>query len=219
MSFTATLPAYLPDASYFIQFLPCRFVLIADHVQFQKRSAITRNSIAPGIPALSVPVQHNGYKKPIYQKEIAFIENWNFKHLKTIHHKFNTAPYFDDYFPEIEQILKNTNNCLTDFLTAFLNFFLKRLKIGSTIVQTSSLNFTGKLEDNLIDFAKSNDLHRYYLLQKDADARQIDTSKLNGAHIETCIFPKLKSPQIAEMNILDFLFQYGPEASFIIRDL
>jgi WbqC-like protein family len=219
MRFTAILPAYLPNVSYLTQFLPCRFVLIADHVQFQKRSSITRNRISENASILSVPVIHDGYKKAIFQKEIANIENWNGKHLKTIHHKFNTAPYFDDYFPEIEILLANGSGNLSDFLMRFLIFFAQKLKIGTQLTATSQINFEGTLEDALIRFAKSKNLKTYYYMQHDREAGLLDTQKLGVEKINTETFPKLKSESLAKMNILEFLFQYGPEASFMLRDV
>ncbi|KAA3613269.1 MAG: hypothetical protein D8M58_13260 [Calditrichaeota bacterium] len=220
MSFTAVLPVYLPKASYFIPFLTCKTVLFADHVQFRKRSSIIRNRISQNGPVLSIPVKHNGYAKAIYTKEIAQIENWNLKHLKCIYHTFNTAPYFDDYFPEIESILKMPVSSLSDFLLKLTGHFLDRLKINVTIKKTSELNFKNNLEDELIKFAKKNEhLSTYYYFQKDVDNGSLNIQSLNDESLSTCVFPQLITNDISTLSVLELLFQYGPEAAFLIRDL
>jgi hypothetical protein len=219
MSFTTILPEYLPNVEYFSFFLPCKTVLIADHVQYRKRSSITRKIIAKGEVPLRIPVKHCGHEKPIYQKKIAPTENWNLKHIKSIRHSFNTAPYFDEFFPEIEAILMKPGDQLIGFLLTFILFFVKKFKISARIKQTSELNFHQQLENELIRFAGNENLTEYFYNKHHAESGWINTAQLNNAQIKTIEFPSLKSKKITQMNASDFLFQYGPEAPFILRDL
>ncbi len=219
MNFTAVLPEYLPNVEYFLSFLPCKTTLIADHVQFRKRSSITRNSILQGFPPLSIPIKHNMVAKAIYLKEINFLENWNRKHLKNIQHSFNKAPYFDDFYPEICLLLEKPDIRLTDFLIRFIVYFLRKLKISTDIIQASDEKIKLNLEEGLIEFARKYNFSQYFYKEQHAEMGWINTEILNAANISTTIYAPVKSEEMAQLNILDFLFQFGPEAPFALREL
>ncbi len=115
MKFTITAPAYLPKVEYFIPFINCDKILFADHLQYVKRSSITKSAQLNKGNILSIPVKHLGVLSSIKSMEIATDQSWNINHLKTIRHQYNTYPFFEEYNADISNHFKEYNSNLGDF--------------------------------------------------------------------------------------------------------
>ncbi len=216
MSFTATIPSYLPDVKYFAQFLNSKYILFADHFQYTKRSSITRSTNLANNVQLVIPVIHNGYKKCISEKQIADIENWSNKHLKTIHHLYNKCPFFEEYFTEIETIYRQKAAPLNLFLFNTTSFFINKLKIKSKLVSTSKLGFNANFENSIIDFAIELNLKKYYYKTEEISVSIKDA--LLKSKIKPIELDKNLNNKFFNVNVLEFLFRFGPEAAFLIRE-
>ncbi len=215
MSFTATIPSYLPDVKYFAQFLESRYVLFADHFQYTKRSSITRSTNLADNVQLVIPVIHNGYQKSISEKQIADIENWSNKHLKTIHHLYNKYPFFEEYFTEIETIYTQAAVPLNLFLFNNTSFFINKLKIKSRLISTTKLEFNANFKNSIIDFAMNLNLKKYYYKTEEISISIKDA--LLKSKIDPIEWGNNLNNKLFDVNILEFLFRFGPEAAFLIR--
>jgi len=218
MSYTALLPRYFPNIDYFAYVLPCKTILIADHLQYVKRSSITRTKLDQSSNYLSIPVVHDANKKAIFQKKIATNENWKRKHLTTIRHLYTGTVYFDELYPQIHELFLEPVENLSLFLLNLTSFFLKKLKINVSIKQTSLLQFKNALEIELIHFGQEHKLKKYYYDLNDVNFGLLNISLFNNTQIQTCSVPKIKSKSFEQMNILELLFNHGPEAAFMLRD-
>jgi len=218
-SFQILAPEFLPPVSYFLPFLKSKTILIADHIQYIKRSNLSGSGILKNGLKLIIPVKNTGFKKLIFKKEIAYIENWNRKHLTSLHHLYHNLPYFDDYFFKLEGIYKKHHTYLNNFLFDQLILFLSGLKIGCDLRLSSNEGFSGVLEENLIRFSKDNSLKIFVFKAQDIESGYIDLEKLHQEQIETDALPNYDNSSLKYINILEFLFQNGPEAAFKIRDI
>lgn len=216
MSFMATVPMYLPDVNYFIHFLKSNYLLFVDHIQYTKRSSITRSTNLANKVKLTVPVIHNGYQKSISEKQIAYKENWSNKHLKTIYHLYHKNTFFEEYFTEFEMLYADQSGRLNIFLLSSMQFFLDKLQIKSRLMPTSKIGFDTDFESNIIDFAMSLNLKNYYY--KTLENTLISEKTLLRANIRPIMLIQNQNKNLLGMNILEFLFSFGPEAAFLIRE-
>ena len=217
-SFQISLPQFLPPFTYFLPFLDSGSVIIADHIQYTKRSLLTRCETLKNNLKLTVPVKNKGYTQRIYQKEITYTENWERKHLTSIYHHYHMLPYFDDYFHKIENIYDKHHACLNYFLLDLIIMFKSLLKIDSTILLASKEKFSDSLENNLIHFSKKNSNAVFLYKEIDVVSGFISLDKLAEARVETKALPAETKAVLKPINILDYLFLYGPEAAFKIRE-
>jgi len=214
-SFQIVVPEFLPSVTYFMPFLKSEIIIIADHIQYQKRSTLTRRNIRNNLQ-LTIPVK-KGHTKTIRQKEIAYSENWDRKHLTRLHHIFHMYPFFDEYFVRLEEIYLKGHQFLIDFLYEHLHLFTSLLKINCKIKLASREGFNNSLEDSLIHFAKNSRADFLYN-SNDINNGYINLSKLKQAKVKTNRLSENKGSSFNEINILEFFFENGPETAFLIRE-
>ena len=216
-SFHLLAPEFLPPVSYFLPFLKSRTILIADHLQYTKRTNLTRSGSLKNGLKLNIPVKSTGLKKAIFEKEIAYIENWDRKHLTSLYHLYHTLPYFEDYYYNLEDIYKDHPTHLNSFLFDQIDFFIGCLKIKCDLRLTSNEGFKDTLEENLIRFAEKYSQVMFLYNIQDVKAGYINPDKLHDANIETQPLAAFDDSSLKHINILEFLFKNGPEAAFQIR--
>lgn len=212
--FTIKLPEYIPDVSYFWDITFSRLFLFADHIFFRKRSAITRSSLFGTF--LSIPVVHTGKNEYLYNKRIAYIENWPLKHLKFIYHHYHKHGYFDFFFPSLEQIIIQPKKYLTELLSDLHHYYFKCLQINADIVQTSALDFQNNINEDLASFASKNELNSLISTNVPNSFLNLEYLTEKNINVQRLALPKT---DFLDGNILDFLFEYGPEASFKFHSL
>ena len=217
-SFQILFPQFLPPVAYFLPFLESGVTLIADHIQYKKRSLLTRSENLKNNLSLTIPVKSKGYKQRIHQKEIAYIENWDRKHLTSLYHHYHMLPYFDEYFHKLEQVYNKHHTYLNYFLFDLICLFKTLLRIDSDVLLLSKEQFTGSLENDLIRFSKKNSQAIFLFKTKDVESGFIDLDKLSKAQVITKALPENTNPVYKQTNVLEYLFLYGPEAAFKIRE-
>ena len=215
-SFQILTPEFLPSVSYFLPFLKSTIILVADHIQYKKRSNLTRSE--HGLK-LTIPIKKTGFKTKIAEKKISYTENWQRKHLTRLYHLYHNHPYFDEYFYKLKDIYLKHCSQLSTFLYHHINFFTSSLKIKCDLKLTSQEGFTGPLEENLIIFSKNNSSSIFIYNKKDVQSGYINLKKLHDAKIATQALSDDCDPVLKQINILEFLFRFGPEAAFQIRDI
>jgi hypothetical protein len=216
-TFQILIPEFLPAVSFFFPFLNSDIVVIADHIQYKKRSNLTRSSLLKSDQSLTIPVKHNGFKKTIFEKEIAYIENWDRKHLTTIHHNYHMLPFFDDYYYKVEEIYKKHHKYLNQLLFDQIKLFTSILKVQSKTKLASKESFNDALEESLIRFSKNNGEAIFIYNQEDVNHGFIDLEKMKNARVKSKAVRQVSSSSSDNINILEYIFTYGPEAAFMLR--
>ncbi len=139
-------PAYLPWLGYFHKIIISDVFIFLDTVQFEKNSFTNRNKILTknGPMWLTVPVGIKGHiSKVLCDMQISDDERWKHKHIESIKLNYSKAPYFDNFFYEIEQYILYAGHSFCDFLYGMTEYFLKVLKIDTRILRSSSLPVGG----------------------------------------------------------------------------
>lgn len=101
-------PAYLPWLGYFDQMAAADVFVHYDDVQYSRKSWHSRNRVKTpaGADWLSVPVEHAGGRPvSIQDARIAHGVAWAKRHLGMIQASYRTAPYFNDVYPWLVDLL------------------------------------------------------------------------------------------------------------------
>ena len=135
MILSAHQPVYLPGIILFGKIAISDVFMFLGHVQFSRTSWQTRNRIRNenSEQFLSVPVLHKGrFGQSIDQVEIAR-HDWKKKYLKSIYFTYKDRPFFDMYYPDLEEILNLEWKLLSDLNVYIIKKILEctsvRLKI------------------------------------------------------------------------------------------
>ena len=109
MILTAHQPCYLPWLGLFDKISSCDVFCYFDIVQYQRKDYNNRNKIktSNGELWLSVPVESKGHLDKNVSDILIIQDKWVTKHLKSIELNYKKAPFFHDYFPELQSILIN----------------------------------------------------------------------------------------------------------------
>ena len=73
---------------------------------------------------LTIPIEKRGQRK-VSTCKISYAENWQLKHLRTIESAYGKSPFFEHYFPYIEQLFSQKIELLTELNAKALSLCLK----------------------------------------------------------------------------------------------
>jgi hypothetical protein len=110
--------AYFGNIEYYRQFLRADSPIIETREHFIKQTIRTRCEIlnANGIQQLSIPVsKHRGSKTPMNELEISDQTDWRKIHWKAIESAYSSAPFFDHYGMEVEELIYQKEMNLIQF--------------------------------------------------------------------------------------------------------
>ena len=149
MHIAAQQPYYLPDFYYFYKIACSDFFLIADHLYFRKQSPMVRTHLPNG-NYLTVPVSHRDIPaQPAIQKVRLIPDSrWKKSHIRTIKSLCQKLPYFEHYFPELEEIYSRDHRYLSPFLTEIILWHAFHLGLHEKLNVASGLNITNQTELN-----------------------------------------------------------------------
>ncbi|NBB88666.1 MAG: hypothetical protein GVX96_02615, partial [Bacteroidetes bacterium] len=111
------------------------------HENYQKRSWRNRSIIMgpQGTQLLSVPLEKGkNNKMPIQSVRIAKGEEWKKQHLKSIYNNYKSAPYFDHYFPKIEDQYQKKQLLLWNWNLDWIYFWKENLGFYFSVEHTST---------------------------------------------------------------------------------
>lgn len=179
----------------------CQFdeVIIETKEHFIKQTGRNRSDVlgANGILSLSIPVKRkHGGKTIMSEIELSNDENWRARHWRTILSAYQSAPFFDYYGMEVEEIIFSNNTSLLELNKNILHRVISWLDIPTKITYSEKF-----IEPQPNDF-------RAYLLNKN-----YASEPENAPYIQ--VFPGEKSFK-KSLSILDPIMCLGPMARNLI---
>jgi hypothetical protein len=188
--------AYLPPAEYFSLISHADEVLIEREENYLKQSYRNRCYIlsAHGLQLLSVPVYLGSqHKIPLKEIRIDYTKRWQQVHLRAITASYNSSPYFQFYFENIEKIISKRTSFLIDLNRELTESVLKMLKMKIKLSYTTDFE---PVEEAGYDF-------RYRISPKKSSQFILKEylqvfSAGNGF--------------VQGLSIIDLIFNMGPEA-------
>jgi hypothetical protein len=164
---SAHQPNFMPYLGFFDKMLKSDIFVIRDEVlyvkkEFHNRNRIRINSNNPSnlqSKWLNVPVENRrDYIKNILIKKDARKKRdilWNEKIVQDIKSNYQRTPYFDYYFPKIEEIFNDPDDNLVSLNMKIIEFLSESFNIKTKIVMASDL---GLKQKNYIKLDASEDL-------------------------------------------------------------
>ncbi len=149
-------PYFFPYIGYWQLLNAVDVFVIFDDVNFKKKGYINRNTILINSHSKLITLELLKASQNNLINEISIGSNSK-KLLKTIEMSYKKAPYFDTCFPIIEEILKQREQNLANFLAMSIKTIADYLQIKTKIIYSSKIekNKHLKAQDKIIDVAKS----------------------------------------------------------------
>ncbi|MBN1880356.1 WbqC family protein [bacterium] len=225
---TILQPGYFPWLGFFNQMACSDVFVYLDDVQFDRRGWRNRNRIkGPDGPIwLTVPVVQRGkFEQLLTETRIDNSQKWAFKHLKTIEFNYRTAPCFQDYFPELQQIITTSTEYLVDLDIALIEAHLRWLGLtGVRTMRASSLpvknmDKTGRLVEicrlsGITDYI-SGPLCRNYLELNQFSESGIQVYLHDYHHP---VYRQLHGEFVPFMGTIDLIMNEGPNSTGILKN-
>lgn len=155
MSIGIMQPYFFPYIGYFQLMREVDVFVIADDLHYIKNGFINKNFILLNNESFKISLQLNGASQNKLINEIEVGTN-NSKLLETIRRAYKKAPYFNDVFPLIEEIMLNNEKNLANFLGESLIKISNYLGIEVEILYSSKIEKDNNLkyEKRIIDICK-----------------------------------------------------------------
>jgi hypothetical protein len=222
-------PNFIPWLGFFYKIYKSDIFVLLDNVQFPKESAAARNFIKGkngGKVLLSVSVKKSeGAFQNYNEIELDYNSKWNIKHLNQIKDAYIKAPYFKQYFPEIETILKTRFSNLAELNITIIKWALKCLEITTEIEIASNFDkgdFGKKNDRNLnicLHFGASSYLSGSGAKQyNDENLYRENKVELIYSDYTSVIYPQINGNEfVPNLSILDALFNCGSETATLLK--
>ncbi len=189
------------------------------HLQFQKGSWHHRNYILLNgeRKLLSVPT-HCRFGDPI--RDAWFDDpHWKNDHLETIALAYGDAPFFDDYFPTLKEIILGHPSLLERLNIELTTQIAEWLGVTTRTLEGTAWHFDGDAVDKIIQMCKHIGADTY--LSNEGAKDYIDTNMLVrmfecGVHH---LWLEWKDPDEEPLSAIHHLFTRGPEAARLLDNV
>ncbi|MCH7399011.1 WbqC family protein [Belliella sp. DSM 107340] len=191
---------YLPPIEHFVAIHNEKMVLLDIQENYQKQTYRNRCQIrlANKVETLSIPVLGGNKKIRTELVKIDYNQKWVNVHLRGIQSAYGKAPFFEYYFPYIEEVFQKKIDLLTDFNMELLTVCLKLLQLDIKVMKLD------KSDTN----SESIDIRGLISAKSPFEDRNIyqpaPYSQLFGLDF------------VPNLSIIDLLFCVGPESSNIL---
>jgi len=132
--------AYFPNISYLRVLKDHKKIIIDTGEHFIKQSHRNRSYVLGpnSILKLIVPLQKWKNNTPVKDIRIAYSENWQKLHWKTMESSYRSSPYFEYYEDKLDAIVNGKkHNYLVDLNNTTMDFILSVLKLDTEIAYSS----------------------------------------------------------------------------------
>ena len=197
--------AYFAPIRYFSKLAVYPEIYIEHHENFIKQTYRNRTVIlgANGPIPLIVPVEKGrGQKIRIKDLQIAYDEEWQRNHWRTIFSAYNSSPFFEYYADDIETFFRKKHKFLFDLNQQITEIILEIMEIQVRI------NLTGDFEQipkNCLNFRE----------QISPKTHLINPDPHFVAQTYTQVFSE-KYGFVPDLSILDLLFNEGPSTHSVL---
>lgn len=199
--------AYFAPIRYFSKLAAYPEIYIEKHENFVKQTYRNRTIIlgANGPIPLIVPVEKGRDRKVrIVDLRIAYDEEWQRNHWRTIFSAYNSSPFFEYYASDIEVFFKKQFRYLFDFNQQITHTILELLEIESTLINTDDFE---QIPEDCLNFREQISPKSHLILPDPSYEAQAYTQ----------VFSE-KFGFVPDLSILDLLFNEGPSAAEILEN-
>jgi hypothetical protein len=197
--------AYFAPIRYFSKLAAYPEIYIEQHEHFIKQTYRNRAVIlgANGPVSLIVPVEKGREQKiKIRDLRIAYDEEWQRNHWRTIFSAYNSSPFFEYYADELEHLFRKRADFLFDFNQLITETILEIMEIPANLILTEAFE---QIPENCLNFREKISPKA----QRNADDPQFIAKPYTQVFCEKFGF-------VPDLSILDLLFNEGPSAYSVL---
>lgn len=231
MIVAAHQPNFIPWLGYFDKMRKADLFIVVDHVQMERQSFQNRVKIKTGQGPrwITVPVVQESRAERILDKRIDYSRpgrlRWSRKMLLTLKYSYQSAPYFREYEPALEEIFSARWERLRDLNLRLIEFCREALRIDTPMVASSTLKVTGARSDMVLNICREAGAD-VYLAGHGASRDYLDVPAFERAGIRVAwqAFEHPRYPQspdretfIPNLSAFDLIFNCGPASAGILR--
>ena len=216
MKVTAHQPEFMSYLGYYDKVCKADKLIVLDSVAYRKNYFQNRNQILgkDGKKWITIPVEKYSLGTPINQIKIRHDLNWQKKMISTIRQAYSKANFFDQYYPEIEQLLLHKDEYLWQYNIRFLEFFLNALDIQVERVMSSSLDLQKSKDEMVLELCIKSKADLYIAGVSGKDYLNEENFTKAGVEIYHHSFKETEYRQHSEnftphMSVLDGLMHQG----------
>ena len=211
-------PNFFPWIGYFFKASRCDTFVFLDDVEFSKNNFINRVRLIAndGVFWWSLPTRVKGRSEQlISETELVEIEKWKRKSLKRLELAYKKAPYFEDVFPLVEQVLKVESQKMMDFTLKSILQLFEVLEIKSSIKYSSDIATGASKDDRLIEIVKAVGGKTYLSGKGGQSYMNLSLYESEGIKVEflgasPSPYPQLHTNEfVPGLSTLDLLFNLG----------
>ncbi len=149
-------PDYLPYLGYFYKMYSADTFIFLDNVQFSSGNMHNWNNILTGsaVTRLKIPVAYR-FGDNLTQVACKYELGWVEKHLRLIREAYSGAPFFDEVYPVLEDLIGREYDSLADLNICLNTEIARRLGITCKIVKASDIPCEGKKESLVINLCRA----------------------------------------------------------------
>ncbi len=202
--------------------------VILDNVQYEKNYFQNRNKIKTndGWTWLTVPIKKQPLRTKIKDIEISTTTDWTTRYLDILRLHYKNSPYFNDYYNNIEAIIKKPRKYLSELNRELLEFTLQAFNIKcGQILLASELDIPDTISggSNVVleickilktDHYLSGPSGKDYLNLPDFEKNNIKVTFHDFHHPQ---YEQMSVPFLPFMSSVDALFNQGRNASKLIH--
>ena len=217
-------PGYLPFIGFFKKIQATDVFVFLDDVQYTRSDFDNRNKIRTQDDSmwLTIPI-FNKTGQTLNEVKIDYSKKWVSKHKSSIEYNYEKAPYFEEYWKDIELILDKSWEKLIDLNMELISYFITKLEINTKTVFSSELNINKTGSEKLLEICKDLQVDTY--LSGEFGRNYLDIKLFQQENIKV-IFEKFEHPTydqtfdgfVQNMSIIDLLFNEGQNAKNILKN-
>jgi hypothetical protein len=215
----------MPWLGYFDKIVRSETFVFLDNVQFKKNEFQNRNKIktAQGWMWLTVPVLYK-YPEHIDEVKINDRTEWRKKHVRTLAINYQKAPYFHEFFPEVEQFYAGNSEFVSEVNRESVLMLLGMLGAHKKTEVASALgHLPEEPSERLAVICESLGADTY--LSGAGGRAYLDLEPFNKKGIAVVfqafkhpVYPQLYGDFIPNLSLLDLLFNCGRDSLNILED-
>lgn len=148
-------PNFLPWLGFFHKVAKADCFVFLDDVEYSKRAVTRRVRVILGgnWHWLTIPISNAKDSSKISELKLAPTD-WRSKHLRMLSAAYSKAPYFDQFFPVLEDVYGFAEDNLARFNVAAIERICAHLNLPASFRTSSELISEGKGESKLVAIVK-----------------------------------------------------------------
>ena len=218
-------PEYLPWVGFFDKMARCDTFVILDDVQYEHGGFQNRNRVRTreGWIWLTVPIAHSGDEN---RQKIADVRirdgEWKTEHSKAIWTNYKKAPFFDEYFPQLQEAYLRNWTYLVELDIFLIKRLARMLGIEVSLERSSKMNLeSSEKNQRLVEICKMIGADSYLCgsgAQSYFDRRLFEDEGIEVLqhHFVHPVYGQRFDGFEPKMSVIDLIFNKGPDALDVI---